>query len=131
MSETEWLHPIIRGDLEWLEREGVVEDGESIIEREYAGMNRTSGVLLVTELRVLFCTASALGKLTSRVSLPLEEITSVEASERRSPILKRGVIRVGSAGNAETSIEQIPGGRERADEIAHAILRQRDELRAG
>jgi hypothetical protein len=126
----ERLHPILRGTLERLEEEGVLESGEELVERELAGMKRTAGVLLVTDRRVLFYSASAMSDKTSLESLPLEEITSVDASERRSPIRKRGVLRLGSAGE-ENVLEHIPGGQARADQIAEVITRQRDALQHG
>jgi hypothetical protein len=132
MSETDQetpqkLHPILRGALERVEEEGVLEEGEEIVDRELAGMKRSPGVLIVTGRRVLFYRTSTVGGGGKGiVSLPLAEITDVEASERRSPIRKRGVLRLG-----ETVVEHIPGGQQRAEQLAATIERERAALRHG
>jgi hypothetical protein len=88
--------------------------------------------LIVTDRRVLFFRASSLSDKTQLVSLALQQITSVDATERRSPIKKRGVLRIVSSepdrAPAMTMLEHVPGGQARADEIARSILRQRDVL---
>jgi hypothetical protein len=124
MSEN--LHPIVRGTLERLEEEGVLREGEAIVERELAAHDGAPGVLFVTDQRVLFFRASAISDKTSLLAVPLDEIASIDTSERRSPIRKRGVVRLGSAGDAETVLEHVPGGQARADEIARTIERQRE-----
>jgi hypothetical protein len=68
---------------------------------------------------------------TSLVALPLAEVTSADASERRSPIKKRGVLRLGATGGVETVLEHIPGGQARAEEIAGTILSRRDGPSSG
>ena len=116
----EKLHPILRGTLEQLEEQGALAPDETIVDRELAGMKRTPGVLLVTDRRVVFVRAATLRERAMLVSLPLADVTGVEATERRSPIRKRGVLRLRSAGD-ETVVEHIPGGQRRAEELARAI----------
>lgn len=122
------VHPILRGTLQRLEEQGLLGADETIVDQELAALSGTAGALFVTGERVLFVRASALSDRTDWVSLPLSKITHADASERRSPIRMRGVLRLASAGEAETVFEHIPGGSARAEEIAGAILRQRDVL---
>lgn len=120
---------IVRGTLERLEEQGLLGPDESIVDQELAATGGSPGALFVTAERVLFVRAAALSDTLDSTSLPLAEISSADSSERRSPIRKRGVLRLGSAGEAETVFEHIPGGSARAEEIAGAIVRQRDQLR--
>ena len=119
---------IVRGIRERLEEQGVLGPEEAIVEQELAALRGKAGALFVTGERVLFVRAAALSDRMDSESLPLGDITTADASERRSPIRKRGVLRLRSADEAETVFEHIPGGSARAEEIAGAILRQRDVL---
>jgi hypothetical protein len=117
---------IVRGTLERLEEQGVLGPEESIVEQELAALSGKPGSLFVTGQRVLFVRASALSDKLESVSLPLAEIATADASERRSPIRKRGVLRLNADAEAETVFEHIPGGAARAEELAGAIIGQRD-----
>ena len=125
MAEERKLHPILRGALELVEEQGTLGPGETVVDQELAAFDRATGVLFVTNERVLFMRTSARGDVTEEVSVRLGEVTSADASERRSPIRKRGVLTLRSAEGSETVFEHIPGGSARARELAGEILRRR------
>jgi len=126
------LDPIVWRDLRRLYELEILDEGEIQVEVELASLDTAPGTLVVTDRRVLFVRASSLSKKTQLVSLPLTEVTSVDPTERRSPIKKRGVLAVFSSPPAAaprmTLFEHVPGGQKRAEEIARSILRQRDFL---
>jgi hypothetical protein len=126
VATEEKLHPILRGTLELVEEQGTLRTGETVLDQELAASEGAPGAVLLTNERVLFMRTSVRGDVTETVSLPIGEIAAAEASERRSPIRKRGVLMLRSDDGSETILEHIPGGAQRAVELAGEILRRRD-----
>jgi Bacterial PH domain len=126
----ERLDSFVWGNLKRLNELGTLALDEMIVDHERVGLGTAPGLLLVTDRRVLYFRASPLTGKSRLVSLPLSDIVDVEASERRSPIRKTGVLTVRSTveDSEAVTFEYIAGGIARAKEIPHAITRQRNLL---
>jgi len=107
----------------------ILGPGEILVDVALAGHGTTPGALVVTDKRVLHFHSSPFTRNDDLLEIPLSQITTIETSEERSPIRKRGVllIRTGDlATSYETRLDQIDGGARRAEELCAAILRERD-----
>lgn len=116
-----------------LDQAGTLERGEKTIDVERAGLHAAPGALLVTDQRLLFFSSSPVRRHKSSVAVPLGQVESVEAAERRSPIRRKGIVRVRVAHDeTEYVFEHIPGGLVRAEELRGTIsLQQAHLLRGG
>jgi hypothetical protein len=123
------------GYLTRLDESGALELGEETIDVELAGHNASPGALVLTDRRVVFFRSSPVRRRESLLAVSLSQITSVEASERRSPLRKKGVLRIRctTAQDEETEyiFEHIPGGLLRADELSRIVSLQRAHLLRG
>jgi PH (Pleckstrin Homology) domain-containing protein len=123
------LHPILWRVLKNLDDFGVLSDAEVVCEQEFAALGSDPGGLFVTDRRLLFVTTTLLGRKKDVHSVPLEDISATSTSTGRFPKKDNGVLRVDSNGcQVELVFERIPGGEERAAEIAQTIVRQKKFL---
>jgi hypothetical protein len=124
-------HPILWRVLKNLDKLDVLTEGEIICEQELATLGTDPGALIVTNVRLLFVTTTLRGRKKNVLSVPLEEIAATTTATGRFPRKDNGVLRIGRhAEDAKTEVvlERIPGGEERADEIAQTIARQKRVL---
>ena len=123
VAEEKKLHPILRGTLKRLEEEQVLGPGETIVEQELGALRRLARRPVRDQrARALLPDVGRVATRRASWRSRSREVTSADASERRSPIKKRGVLRLGATGDAETVLEHIPGGQARAEELAGTIL---------
>lgn len=125
------LDPLIERELERLQELDLLEEGELLVEHEVAHVNGSVGSLFVTDSRVLFVSTTLVRKRTRLLSIPLRDVVHVEPTPVWGWGMKNAgtlTIKVRSDGATERSIvcRQIPGGVDRAEEVAASIIRQRD-----
>ena len=93
----------------------MLEEGETLVERELAGDEGSPGVLLLTDRRVLFYRTSTVGGSGTSC-----RVTAARGDHDRRRLgatfadPEAGSAPLGSAGETETVLEHIPGGEARA-----------------
>jgi hypothetical protein len=127
------LSPTIQVELMRLAERNVLGEGEIICELEEVLYLDRLGVLVVTDLRVLFVRSGFLRRRTEITSIGLDDVKSVEAIEDPLRLRKWGMVsivrRSGYMNRADFG--SIRGGHSRAEEITRTILRQREYLERG
>jgi hypothetical protein len=126
------LNPTLWRELKRLDALELLEPGEILVELELVVLGTDPGAFIVTDRRVLFVRTTTLGRKTRVVSLPFDGIFDVHSSSARWLGRNKGVLALSVTTDGSTRIhvfERIGRGRERSDEIAATILRQKESLR--
>lgn len=127
------LDPVLRWELSHLAKLDLLDENEVVCELEDVMMGDSLGALVVTDLKVMFVKTGLIRRRTRVVSLPLVQIETVEAADTQN-VFKRSqwaALAVSTRGphRREEFVFDAIGSRERAEEIARTIQRQRDLLK--
>jgi len=123
--------PLIERELQRAKDLNLFEPGELLVESEVAIFDGNVGTIFVTDRCVMFVSTTLIRKKTRSRRTPLSTVTAAAAS----PVWGWGMKNVGEVTirtqkddpeEGEIVFRQIPGGVDRATEIAESILRERD-----
>jgi hypothetical protein len=121
--------PFVLSGLKRLEKLAVLVENEILVETERASHGGSVGALIVTDRRILYVHRRLIRRRVRILQLRLASVSQVEALPYRDWFGSGyGAINLSySTANAEgvLSYTHIPGGEERAREIARSIMWQR------
>jgi len=128
------LDPMVTWELRWLAARDVLHADEILCEVEEAwrrvgwGRGRT-GVLVLTDLRLLFISTTLITRRSRLDVFPLEQVASVDVVQGEIwPKEGALVVALAESGTEPVRFEAIPGSSARAEELARSILYLRDQL---
>lgn len=122
--------PRIRWELGKLSKSDVLESGEVACDTAEVMRDGRPHVLLLTDRRLLIARTGLIRRRTTVDAIALAAISGVEASADPVWLDRWGALTISAESRDPVYLEAIPGGRARAEELANAIDRQKDLLRA-
>lgn len=125
-------NPIVRWELVTLAERGVLDDHEVVHELEDVMLSERSGVLVVTDVRIVFVRTSLFRRRMSLESVLLSQIASVETLDDPVWVGRWGSLVINTVEETHRRalrFDRIRGGRQRAQEIGDAIMGRLEDLR--